>query len=70
VTASTTLPAACITDFNFAQKMGQLMGNCPFYRPIRTQYDTRQTRASAAHQSTTQTQQLFQVSKLDSVTFG
>jgi len=44
--------------------------NCRFYLPIRTQYDTGQTRASAAHQHTTQIQQLFQVRKLDSVTSG
>jgi len=70
MTASTVVPATCITAFNFAHQMWQLMGTCPFYPSIRTQHDTRQTRASAEHQHTTQTQQLFQVSNLDSVTFG
>jgi len=70
MTKSTIVPATCITAFNFAHQMGLFMGNCPFYPPTRTQYDTRQTRASAAHKHTTQTQQLFQVSKLDSVTSG
>ena len=50
--------------------MGQFVGNRPFYPTIRTQYDTRQTRASAAHQHTTKIQQLFQVSKLVSMTSG
>jgi hypothetical protein len=70
MTISTFVPATCITAFKFSHQMGQLLGNCHFYPPIRTQFDNRQTRSSVAHQHTTKIQQLLQVSRLVSVTSG